>query len=802
MVPWLLQKIGVGKEFVSHLNETTVSFQHWEVLFVGLALLVPVGIFIYRRQRSNLASVPPGLRAALTATRVLVLGLLVVVLAGPYLKLDYEQEKKPIVAFMFDQSQSMALPIEHFNDEHEVSSLARAAGYLVQDGRIDPQMRQAFAHRSRAKWMQEVTQRQAAEALRPLSKNFDVRYYAFSREAKPLPVDSAEPKLPDPPAEGGPATYIGDAVDRVFDDAAGRPVAGIVLFTDGQNTGGRSPAEAARAAGAAGTPIFAILPPGSQAPLKDVAIVDVSSAGQVALGDTARVSVTIESQGFDKRPVKVELRENGAILDSRDLVLNSAEQQQVDLSFQATTAGNHYLTVQVPPLPEESEALQANNRDGTLVRVSKDKLKVLYVEGVPRWDFRFLKNAIRRDHGLAGRTSASPDIVIEAEWRRQAPAQQRSALPRTLKDLAEYHTVILGDTSPQILDSEFVELLVQAVRERGLGLIVEAGPLAMPHRFDERLKNLLPIRVEPGRPGMEPGVRSRPFRLELTPDGSVLDALRFNDDPGRNEAAWSYLPPFYWCIAAERAAPGASVLAWEPHYANRFGKLPLIAEQYAGKGRVMLVGTDSTWLWRQNVGDRFFYKFWGQSIRFVARRDESETQKTRLEVQPARAQPGETAQVELMAFHADGVPWTEPGLTVQVNDGNAVQDLELTADSATPGRYVGKYKLSNSGSYRFAYDPGAGQAKADAQVRVLLAPEEYRHPNVNRPALEQIAGASAHGRVLELADLASIGDDLKGTVELKRAQQEASLWDNWLLLVILVGIYSLDVGLRRLAGLS
>ena len=70
----------------------------------------------------------------------------------------------------------------------------------------------------------------------------------------------------------------------------------------------------------------------------------------------------------------------------------------------------------------------------------------------------------------------------------------------------------------------------------------------------------------------------------------------------------------------------------------------------------MFVGTDSTWLWRQNVGDRFFYKFWGQSIRFVARRDEATQKKSWIEVRPVRAQPGEQAQIELMAFAADGSP--------------------------------------------------------------------------------------------------------------------------------------------------
>src|SRR5213078_2914143 len=109
---------------------------------------------------------------------------------------------------------------------------------------------------------------------------------------------------------------------------------------------------------------------------------------------------------------------------------------------------------------------------------------------------------------------------------------------------------------------------------------------------------------------------------------------------------------------------------WNP-VPGAAGKQPLVAYHYAGQGKVFFVGTDATFLWRQNVGDRFFYKFWGQAIRFVARRDKNEAKKSWLEVRPIRAQPGEQATVELMAVAPDGTPRTEPTLPVQVAGGGA-----------------------------------------------------------------------------------------------------------------------------------
>jgi hypothetical protein len=85
-------------------------------------------------------------------------------------------------------------------------------------------------------------------------------------------------------------------------------------------------------------------------------------------------------------------------------------------------------------------------------------------------------------------------------------------------------------------------------------------------------------------------------------------------------------------------------------------------------------------------------------------------------------------------------------------------------------------------------------------MQVLTAPEEYRHPNLNRPSLELLASATG-GEVLKLSDLDSIADKLEGSTELQDLHREATLWDNWLILAILILVYSVDVGIRRVMGL-
>jgi len=796
---WFLKSLGVSDEVTQHLDKAELAFQRPAVLWCGLLLLVPIGYFIYRRQKENLSTVPKNIRIALTVTRVLILLVLIGTLAGPYLKIDQRLIRKPIVAVLFDTSQSMQLPAGPFESEEQLLKLAEVAGYKFDENQIDPETVRALNEISRTQLAQQVVRNSGKTFLEPLQDDYDLQFYSFGGQASPVTFDFSETQSHLDSSENVSSSHIGEAVFRVLDDAAGQQVAGVLLLSDGQNTGGRSPSQAARAASENQTPLF-VIPVGSSQPVKDVSIVDVYTSGLVAVGDMVRVHITIESQGFDGQPVRIELKDGDELLDEQERMLQGSEQQQVELTFEAKQPGPRYLTINIPHLPEETGQLRSNNSDTAFVRISEEKLRVLFIDGMPRWDFRFLKNAIRRDHGLAGRTAETPDIVLETEWRRLPDKQKTTALPRTLEEIAKYHTIIVGDVSPELLDADFRELLSEAVREQGIGLIVAAGTQAMPFRFDEAFQSLLPVKLKDNTSGTE-APAYKPFRIELSPNGLVHETMRLYDDPGRNRSVWDQMPPYYWCANVERPSAAATVLAWNPGVEGRYGKMPLIAYHYAGDGKVLFLGTDSTWLWRQNVGDRFFYKFWGQSIRFVARRDESAGKKSWIEVQPVRAQPGEEAQIALMAFRADGSPENSPKQSLIVLGPDSRETIELLADPAKEGRYIGKFIPQEPGVHRLTYEPTAGSPSVEAVMRVLISPEEFRHPNLNRPALELLASATG-GATVELPDLASISEMLKGEAEFRELHREATIWDNWLTLLIVMMTYSVDVGIRRLMGLS
>src|SRR5262245_52568107 len=179
MWTWFVRNIGAGPEFVEHVDDVRLAVQQPWTLGIGLALLVPVGVGILLWQWRRLRSAPPSLRLLLTATRVAILGLLVFVLSGPFLPLEYRTEKKPIVAFLFDQSQSMLLDAGPFESERETREVAAAAGYRTADGPIDSTALRALNQTSRARLAQTVVETNAGTLLAPLDKRFELQFYRF-----------------------------------------------------------------------------------------------------------------------------------------------------------------------------------------------------------------------------------------------------------------------------------------------------------------------------------------------------------------------------------------------------------------------------------------------------------------------------------------------------------------------------------------------------------------------------------------------------------------------------------------------
>jgi hypothetical protein len=234
----------------------------------------------------------------------------------------------------------------------------------------------------------------------------------------------------------------------------------------------------------------------------------------------------------------------------------------------------------------------------------------------------------------------------------------------------------------------------------------------------------------------------------------------------------------------------------------------LMAEAPMGNGRVVWIGTDETFRWRRNVGDAMFWRFWGQALRSAARRDDHPSDANWLVLTPGRCEPDSPVLVELNLVDESKKPveatlqkvaLTRPGAA-------AATVLELRP-AGRPGLSAGTFTPDSAGRHGVRHGPAAAGLSAGlatglrAECVVSEPSRERAQAGVDREALRSLADLSG-GAVIEVADFSTIPYKLTKTAVEARTSLEDEIWDTWPVLVLLVGLYCLDVGIRRLSGSS
>ncbi|HTU24965.1 MAG TPA: hypothetical protein VMF30_06185 [Pirellulales bacterium] len=833
MIGWFLKLLGISDEVAGNFAHAELRWGHGELAAIGLALLLPAAWLITRRQRRNLPHVSPRARNALSVCRIGVLLLLVMVLGAPYLHTEETLDLKPLVALIVDDSASMSLPAGPF-DPAEARALAKivapaassqsTATPAAPDDAADVAWRKQLNAMSRGEMLTAFLRSWRASIFEPLADKFALKVYRVARHVRPTTLAdlAADTEKSKPSAAETNETDLGGAIRHVIDDAPGRRIAGIVLATDGRSTTWPDPIAVARSLvdlspDRSPAPVFAV-PIGSERPLADVAVVEISLPAEVAKDDTVSATVTLASQGFDGRKVAVELHDgDGPALSTAETTLAAGRRQSVLLNYHATEAGNRLLRATVAPLAEETVA--ANNSATAHVRVGREPARLLYLEGTPRWDFRFLDHALRRDKAM------NTTFVVESQLEADAvPAEMMpevAGLSKVPARWAENHVVLLGDVSPRLLPPGEQRALVKAVEEDGLGLVVQCGTRHMPWDFvGSPLAAILPMTFDAASPvssdpGADPAASPSdgaapsgvthglpapifaPFRMLVTPAGATHPAFAITGNISQDRALWSGMPEFFWAAPGSRLKPAATRLA-DIQPAGGKEKLPILAEQVVGRGRVLVVGCDETFRWRRNVGDRIFYRFWGQALRHVARKPAADGQLSWLEVEPQTVEPGTPVSIDLYAVDEARQPIAADSASVAITAPGRKETVRLERIGEA-GHFHGSWTPEELGVLNVAFD-GGPSARLTATVEVASSHRELALVDVDRAALETLAEVSG-GELIEPAGLAELPDRLAGETVHQARPYEDDLWDNWLTLLLLAGLYCADVGIRRVLGL-
>lgn len=602
-------------------------------------------------------------------------------------------------------------------------------------------------------------------------------------------------------APRGEHSRLGDGVRTALDEQQGRAVAAVAVLTDGITTDGKTLAEAAADCRRRGAPLFAVAL-GSQRPPRDVELADVAAPDVVFAGDVVYFDGRVVVRGFAGREVNVALRlaETNQVLAETTLrVMGDDEEHPLHLAWQPAEAGQFRCVVEARPLDEEFN--KQNNARQITVTVIKQTVRVLLVDGQPRYEYRFLKHFLEREPSVELRAvlaDADRDVT-------RTDATMLSALPVRQDELFAYDVVVLGDVDPTFLGTTFMNALRDFVEKRAGGVLFIAGANHMPASFAQTpLEMLIPI--EP-RSGARPAATLREEAIAVVPTtpGAAFGQMRLADAPAENGRVWSELPGQYWFYEATRLKPGALALA--EHATERMPtgeRLPLIATLHATwPGKTLFHGFDGAYRWQTVAGGRAYARYWLQTIRFLAH-TKLLGQDRRAELTTDRRQyrRGAAVEVQLRFFAEQDAPAADRQVSVAVETGDARRTVELRRAEGREARFVGTATDLAEGSYTAKLiSPTIEGLAPVADFTILPPPGEMGRVETDVAELTSATRISG-GKLYRAGDAADLVDDLPAGRHAPTTRlPDVSLWNSWPVPVLFLTLLASEWILRKRHGM-
>lgn len=770
--------------------EWAVEIPAWAWVLIAIAAAILAG-WSYSRLLG-----PKSGRATMAVLRTLTILLIVLMLSGPRLVKQEERVERDWVAVLVDRSASMTIA-----DAPDPGGLMQAReAQLVSALRASEEAWQSLAAERNVLWL-----------------GFDGN--AFDLTPGPLggPPDALG-------APEGRRTDIDRALEQTLRRLTARPAAGIVLLSDGRTSRPPDPSLVRRLQ-AERVPIIAV-PLGSDLALADFAMRQAEAPGVAFVNDIVPVTAEVERFGGGEAPERaaVELvdSETGEVLDRREVEVSAGgEATRVTLTSRPSHAGAVRWVVRV--VPEKPDLSRANNETTVRIDLVDRPIRVVYFDGYPRWEYRYLKNLLLREPSIRS------SIMLLAAERRflQEGTDPILSLPRTVEEWSAFDVIIMGDVRPELFSREQLEAMREVVSRRGGGLLWVGGPQATPARWRATpLADLLPFRAG-GDDAADAALRlwPEPVTLERAPAAERLGLLQMSDppefewpmalrDPG---TGWSQLR---WMqrIDAGVLKPTAEVLARAiPVSATRGSaeSSAAVVTMRFGAGRSVYVATDETWRWRYGRGETLQERFWIPLVRLLARESLGRGGRPAiLDVSPRNAQVEQPVRVSVRLIDQALLEARPQAISVRVRErssggsagGQREVVLRLTPESLAGGDpevFSMLWTPSDPGSFELEpIDALLSGLGLSATLDVATVDDELRMPQTDHPLLQRLA-AETEGRVLEPARLGEVAEVLPNRqIRVLGTPQIETLWDKPIVFTILMLLATLEWAGRRLMKLA
>ncbi len=734
-----------------------VLLSQWPVWTLAALLLIAaagLGWVIWRRRRV----IAPTMRGPRTAVvwilQSLLVCLLLFLLWQPALSIATLRPQQNIVAVVIDDSKSMSTAEDGHTRKDQVLATLNSG------------------------------------LLNSLKSKFQVRLYRLGDHLERI-------ESPDKLNASAPATHIGDGLKEVLADAATLPIGAVVLMSDGADNSGGIDLDTISELKRQRIPIHTV-GFGRERMAHDVELTDVQMPARSLVKSRLQAQVTFHQWGLKGEKARLVVRDAGKVLTSRDIVLagDGAAQTETVL-FTAGDAGVKNLQFSIDALPQEDN--KNNNALTRVLYVDNAKPRVLYMEGEPRWDYKFLRRAVEDDKNIdlysVVRTTQNKLYV---QVPTDAPKDElKDGFPTKVGDLFTYQGIILGSVEANYFTPAQQDLIQQFVDRRGGGLLFLGGRAALGDGGYEKppFADLLPVHL----PDSKNTFHRDAATAELTPAGRNSLITRIEDNPDANEARWKKLPYLMNFQDAGKPKPGALVLA---NMKVAGTTLPLLITQNYGRGRTAVFATGGDWRWQmlQPVEDMSHELFWRQLLRWLV----SDT-PTRVVTSIARPVLYDDGRVHLRAEVRDTTFLPTSDATIQARivgpDGGA-QSVDLHPDSLEQGVYSADWDAGKAGSYVAEVTATRGQQELGRDVITFRREDgvaENFHLEQNRDLLEKLSSQTG-GHYYRPDAVSRLGEDISYSDAGITVRETRDLWDMPIVFFLVLLLCCTEWVLRRRWG--
>jgi uncharacterized membrane protein len=823
--------LGLRRGFLSQQGEFSLSFNPqwpgqqlvgaavWNVLLVLLALALVV--YVYRREGKS-----RGVKIVLGVIRASLLALVIALLNRPVLTLGQSRTEPSVVAIMIDDSISMRV-----RD--------------VQTSGSDAQSRMEGA-------LQLLGDRDRG-LIKDLSNKHQVKLYRFDSTAQPIAkwegeapsepssaTTQAARTEPRPPIEPtGQNTQVAKSIRGVLDDLQGQRLAGVVVLTDGRDTPAEPLAEAIDAVKDYGVKIYPVAV-GSESAPKNIDIQSVSVQDSAFKGDIVNIRVAVRATGFEpNHPVTLQLKDRKTGRPVLDLSGNPVETKvmlpdsnplEAELQFQPMEVGPLDLTIEA--VKQAGEIDDADNIRTAQISVLDAQINVLYVDGYPRWEYRYLKTEMIRDKTVnisCLLTSADPTF-------RQEGDKPITRFPESIEEMLDYDVVIFGDVDPRQFSDAQLQLVNDFVANRGGGFGMVAGPRFSPIAYhNTAIEPILPVNITKVQPDDHASV-TQGFRPAVTKLGLDSSIFRFFADRDANEKFLkNQIQLIFWYLKGVTTKAGVGeVYAEHPSDMGPDGrKAPLLVLGRFGAGRTLFSAIDDSWRWRYYTGESVFDTYWVQQLRYLARSKKLGQRRLTFASLRPTYELGQQVRVQMRVldpkllqqlpnelrvevaeegsgFGVQGSGTTQPATsslnpeprTLNASAGAVVRQETLVKQEGQPDLYVASWTADRIGRFVVKLPPIVGGVdEMNLPIEVMVPRLELAQPQVDRAALNRLA-TETMGQEVDLADAGQkLPTLIQSAAKIIPIESSQRLWDAPLVMILFVLLITTEWVMRKMYGM-